>query len=203
MPVVYRAECESCGKGPATNKALVGWVTFDGREGGVILPESYLALKLNSGELACLPHPLESSTLRGHGYSWSRAAFSGRLFRVTYLICTGCGTINEQRQIETGAGGCSVGYFTGIVSIIPLRFLILDSWWQAIGMGFLLMVLTYSTAEFVFSRRWSKQNAAMRLTQCNHCQTNKFITVGEATKKLTICPQCGENSMRYSIAGKA
>src|SRR6476660_3159769 len=106
MPTVFRIQCQACGAAPTSAGGVAAYVVFDGQKDGVILPEGYLALRRNDGELVCLPHPLEGLRLEAEGFSWKEAFRQGRLFYVTFKVCTNCGTLHEEVQHHEDPTGC-------------------------------------------------------------------------------------------------
>jgi hypothetical protein len=69
---------------------VAGYVSMDGRENGVILPDSYIAFRRDDGTIVPLPHPVENSTLEQNGGEWRSAARNGRILHVEFLICLSC-----------------------------------------------------------------------------------------------------------------
>src|SRR3954451_23845464 len=106
MPIVYRIQCNACGRTPETIGGVAGYVTTDGRKNGVILPDTYLSVLLDSGESVPLPHPLEGTILSEQGFTWRRATKEGRLFRVRFKVCKRCGAFSEERRRDYPRAVC-------------------------------------------------------------------------------------------------
>ena len=201
MPLVYRLQCENCGKSPTVKGVLAGWVTTDGGKAGVILPESYLAVKLNSGELECLPHPVEQSTLEGLGFKWATAAKEGRLVTVTFKICEQCGSLNEEGQIRDPRGGCLVAVISAAIVVIALKLFASTRWPAALFVAYLTMLSVFGAVAISNWLRWRGGNLRLRLKSCSHCQGVEFLTIRQATRKAVICQHCRTQNVRCKAAG--
>jgi hypothetical protein len=201
MPAIYRAMCLSCGGTPDAKGGVAGWVTTDGRKGGKILSESFLALKLDSGEFVCLPHPIESSRLKGYGFTWVQASRQSRLFHVKLIICEGCGLICEEYQHHDSRTGCLLAFLTAPAMILFLKCTIKLGWLTSIfGAWFGMFAVLWGVG--MFNRmRWRWRNAALKLRNCSACGGTKFISVSRAAGKSLMCPQCHTPNMRYDAAG--
>lgn len=201
MPSVYRIECTHCGRSPNPGNGVAGHVTTDGRKGGKILPEGYLALKLEDGQYAVLPHPVEDSVLKQHGYAWIGASRHGRLFRVTYLICAQCGQLQKEYQHHDSRSGCLVA----IISV-PMATLLLKFWLgMALGLSLVMscfvMTGVFGLVSLANWLRWRGANRLLKLTACADCGGGKFKTIPQAVSKAFPCPFCKTNNMRYDWAG--
>ncbi len=201
MPTVYRAQCESCKGAPEPNGSVAGFVSIDGRNDGVVLPDSYLAVQLSDGELACLPHPIEESTLKQHGLTWRQVSKEGRLFRVEFKICKKCGTLHEERQVHDGRAGCLPALFGCVAIALLLRFLAHASWPSSLFGGYLGLFAVWLAASLLVRIRWRKRNVEARLKLCIRCQGKEFITIAKTAGRPTMCPLCGKHSMSYNRAG--
>jgi hypothetical protein len=201
MPTVFRVECTHCGRLPETSNGVAGYVTTDGRKGGKILPEGYLALKLDDGEYVALPHPIEDSVLKQHGYAWIDASRCARLFRVTYLICVRCGQLQREYQHNDSCSGCLIGIVSVPITALVLKF------WMGLALG-LSLVVSYFVMMGVFGLvalvnwlRWHGANRSLKLTACPECGGGEFKTMAQAAGKTFPCPFCKTNNMRYTRAG--
>lgn len=201
MPIVYRIQCQSCGKGPGLSNFLAGWVTTDGGQGGTILPDGYLAVKLDNGEFKSLPHPVETSTLKGLGYSWNSAARQGRLHRIGFKICTKCGTFHEEQAHHNGMAGCLLGLASTPIALIALKFGLKTGWGTALFGACLLMFAIWGVVAFGSWWRWREPNSRLKLKSCCKCGATEFTTIQKSVGKTLICPQCGTAAMRCAIAG--
>lgn len=201
MPTVYRIQCESCHSGPDTIRGVAGYVTTDGRKGGIILPESYLAVRLDNGEMVCLPHPVEHSRLNGLGFTWSRAVREGRLFRISYKFCQKCGTLNEECRHTTGSAGCLPALVASLLITISLRFLMHVSWPGSLFGGYLALMAVFLAFALAIRFRSRKVDAEAKSRPCTNCQSNDFITIPKAVGQPIICPFCKTRSMYCQIAG--
>jgi hypothetical protein len=202
MPGIIRIECTACGQGPALETPLAGWVTTDGKKGGRILPDSYLALKLETGGFVPLPHPIEGSRLKQHGFTWARAAKEGRLFCVTYKICTACGLIHEERQIQNQRLGCNIGFFGAVVALILFKFIVKVNWGLSLLLSYFAAIGMYGMAELLDKGRWRQANQELKLKCCT-CGNIEFITISKAIGKMLPCPFCKTRNMKYTAAGKS
>jgi|GEM_PF-3058400 len=201
MPTIYRLQCAACGKSPEVEGALAGWVTTDGGEGGQILPDGYLALRLDNGEFKPLPHPVEASTLRQLGFTWAGAARQSRLFRVTFKICQTCGTLHEERQHQGSQTGCLVATVSIPVSVITLKFGFGHSWGSSLFSAYGLMLGVIGLVSLVNWLRWRSKNAELKLASCAKCQSKAFITIPKAVRQVLMCPHCMTQNVRCNIAG--
>lgn len=93
----------------------------------MVLPEGYLAIKLDSGEFKPLPHPAETSTLKSLGYNWNSAARQGRLYRVTFKICKKCGTFHEECQHHNGMAGCLLALIAFPAAVVAAKLAFMAS----------------------------------------------------------------------------
>lgn len=203
MPTIYKIQCESCKRAPEAKGSLAGYVRTDGREGGIILPASYLAVCLKSGEFVCLPHPLEESTLKDCGFTWHKAWKEGRLFRIEYKICTRCGALHEERQIHSLRAGCLPAVIGGFLIVFLTHFLAHFSWASSFLIGYLGIFAILLLFLLLTSFLWRKKNAETKLMRCTRCDANEFITIPNATRKPIMCPYCATQSMHCQIAGKS
>jgi hypothetical protein len=203
MPTVYRIQCETCGKGPDITHCLAGWVTTDGSRSGVVLPEGYVAVKLDGGEFKPLPHPAETSTLKSLGYNWDSAAKQGRLYRVAFKICKKCGTFHEERQHHNGIAGCIPGLITFPVAAIVAKLALKSAWISAMCVAYLSTVSVAGIVGIASWVRWRRANSQLRLQKCAKCAATEFMTIPKAKGKALICPHCGIETVHCTIAGKS
>jgi len=203
MPVIYRAICSSCGGTPNSNGGVAGWVTTDGRKDGKILSEGFLALKLENGDFVCLPHPIEDSRLRGHGFTWVRASRESRLFRVNLMICEGCGLISEEYQHHDSRTGCLFAFMAAPALIFFLKFVIKFAWALSFFGAWAGMFAVLWGVAHLNKMRWRERNAALKLRNCSACGGTKFVSVSQATGKSLMCPHCHTLNMHYAAAGKS
>ena len=134
MALVYRLQCTQCHESPQVSGDVAGYVNMDGKKGGRILPGGYLALKRVDGSYACLPHPIESSSLQAEGFTRKQAAREERLFRVTYKICRKCGVIHEEyRHCSDPFAGCLAGIIAFAATLLASKFALGFAWFSSAG----------------------------------------------------------------------
>jgi len=201
MPTIYRIQCKACGKGPKVDNGLAGWVATDGREGGEILPDGYLALRLDDGEFKPLPHPAEASTLRGLGFTWKEAARQNRLFRVTFKICRTCGCLCEERQHNDWRTGCLAALISIPLTMILLKFVVNCSWGASLFGAYLSTFAIFGVVSLFNWTRWRKPNRELKLKKCPRCGMAEFTTISRAAGKALMCPHCQTQNMRCNVAG--
>lgn len=201
MPTIYRLQCDACGKSPEVESALAGWVTTDGRKEGRILPDGYLAVRLDNGEFKPLPHPVEDSTLRQLGFTWAGAAKQSKLFRVTFKICHTCGTLHEERQHQDSRTGCLVATVSIPISVITLKFGFGQSFGSALFGAFMATMVVMGIFLLANWLRWRSRNDELKLASCAKCHSKKFITIPKAVRQVLMCPHCMTQNLRCNIAG--
>jgi len=203
MPTIYRIECTNCGQSPKVKSVTAGWVTTDGRKGGIILPEGYLSLKLSNGEYIDLPHPIEASVLKKNGFTWQKASQQSRLFRVTFKICTQCGMVQEERQHQNSRSGCLAGLFAAIAVFFLLKFWLKHDWGFSFFMGYLVLMSVFRLAELANWLRWQNRNQNLKLKTCAGCDCGEFKTISQMVGKSWPCLFCKTSNMKYTVAGKS
>lgn len=201
MPAIYRAKCTSCGGTPDADTGVAGWVTTDGRKGGKIMSEGFLALKLDSGEFKCLPHPIEDSCLKGHGFTWVRASRESRLFRVNFMVCEGCGLVCNEYQHHDSRTGCLFAFVTAPGTILFLKYVIGSNWLASIFGAWFGMFAVFGGVAIFNRIRWRARNVTLKLSACPSCRGTKFTPVSRANGKSLMCPHCHTLNMRYEPAG--
>lgn len=201
MPTIYRLKCDACGKAPEVKKALAGWVATDGRENGHILPDGYLAVRLDDGRFEPLPHPIESSVLQDLGFTWPEAKRKGRLFRITFKVCQKCGTVHEEPQHSDPQAGCLASVVSVPIAVIILKFGVQLNWVDSFFGAFAAMFVVAGIAALVNRWRWSKQNSELRLKDCSNCRMSDFTTIAKMDGKTIICPHCKKCSLQCNRAG--
>jgi hypothetical protein len=201
MPTIFRIKCKACGNGPNVDDGLAGWVTTDGRQGGQILPEGYLAIRLDSGEFKPLPHPAEESTLRGLGFTWNEAARQNRLFRVTFKICRRCGYLYEERQRHDWRTGCLAAVISVPLTVVLLKFVFNYGWGASLVGAYLSMLAIFGIVSLFNWTRWRKPNRELKLKECSKCGMAEFTTISRATGKAFMCPHCQTQNMQVTVAG--
>jgi len=174
---------------------------MDGRDGGVVLPVGYVAVQLSNGELACLPHPVEESTLREHGLTWRQASRQGRLFRVEFKICERCGTLHEERRIYDGQAGCLPGVIGGFATIPLIHFGAQVSWIGSMFGGYFTVLAIWLFVSLCLHLKWRRRNKATRIRRCNQCAAKELSTIQKVAGKAIMCPFCHTKQMRYELAG--
>jgi hypothetical protein len=201
MPTIFRVECTACNLGPEVVGAVAGMVITDRRGGGHTLPEGYLAVQLDSGELIRLPHPVEGLVLQRHGFTWTQAGNQGRLFRVTFQICSQCGLLHEERQIHDPRYGCGASFVVAAITIALCKLGIGLNWEFSLLTGYFAMLGVLALVVAVNRARWRKANQALKLPSCSGCGSPEFTTIPKAVGKALPCPHCTTHNVRCTIAG--
>jgi len=201
MPLIYRIKCEACGKEPIMKSFVAGWVTTDREKGGTILPDGYMALKRETGEFVCLPHPIEHRRLESYGFTWNQAAKQKRLYRVTFKICATCGLINEEASIVNQRLGCGAGIIAAITSMVVFRVVINLNWPLSLFLGWVICFATYFVTERINKVRQEKSDPALSLKSCSGCGESNFVTIPSAEGTTMPCPMCKAKAMEYRGAG--
>lgn len=201
MPLVYGIRCTECLQSPHPGGGVAGYVATDGGKDGAILPEGYFALKLDDGTSVCLPHPIEDSSLREHGYSWRQAAREARLLWITVKICRSCGTLHEEARIHDGGRGCVPSVITSLLVLLGAKFALRWSWGWSLLLAYAVL-LGVVTAAALFNRlRWRSENQRFTLRQCRSCGGRGFYTLSRARGKSLPCPFCKSRAMRCDLVG--
>jgi len=180
---------------------LAGYVTTDGGDRGVILPEGYVAVKLDSGVFEPLPHPLETSTLEKLGFTWVKAAREGRLFSVTFKICRKCGCLHEERQHRDLQAGCFAVMILGLITVAVLKFWEGSDWGLSLIAGFFMMLSAAASLGLFSWLRWRKQNAGLKLGCCSKCKATDFVTLPKAKGVALMCSHCQTENLHCTVAG--
>jgi hypothetical protein len=201
MPNIYRMQCTACGKAPRVEGVLAGWVATDGREGGQILPDGYLALRLDNGEFKPLPHPAEASTLRQLGFTWTEASRQSRLFRVTFKICRKCGALYEERQHHDSKTGCLAAVISIPITVATLKFGFGRSWGLSLFSAYGVMLGVLGLVSLGNWLRWRKQNGELKLASCAKCQAKDFATIPKVARQVLMCSHCQTKNVHCNLAG--
>lgn len=203
MPTVFRITCSNCGKHQETTGEVAGFFSPDGKTGGQVIPEGFLALKLPDGNFLCLPHPIEGSALENNGYSFDRAIKEGCLFSISFKVCTECGQLHEEKQHVSSNRGCLPAMVAVLAFMLTLRF-VLDFTWSASFLSSLVFTLILlALAEYVHSLRWNKENALLKVVCCSRCNKPNMKSLGQLSGKTIPCPFCGRRSVQIDIAGRS
>ena len=151
-----------------------------------------------------MPHPAEASKLTSLGYNWNSAARQGRLYRITFKICRKCGTFHEERQHNLGMAGCLVALITFPALVAAAKLAFEADWGGAIFGAYLSMFAAVGgiLAEAFWLRR-RRSNSQMRLKACSKCAATEFTTIPKSVGTMLICPRCGTETMRCTMAGKS
>lgn len=176
---------------------------MDEGQGGVVLPDSYLALRLDTNQVIPLGHPLETSTLENHGFTWRKASKENRLFRVQFKVCQQCGLLHEESNLHTLNEGCTFAFLSGVAIVFGLKWFGHLAWDIALLAGFLGMVVISNLITWGMRKRKANQESTSRLLECTACHGREFFTIAEAVGRLLPCARCHQPKMRYSIAGKS
>ena len=203
MPTIYSIQCTSCGEGPGADNGLAGWVRADGRKGGKVFPEGYLAVRLDDGTLKPLPHPIESSALQGLGLTSAQVARQNRLFRVTFKICRKCGCLHTERKLDDPRTGCLIAMTLGPIMVAVLRYVAKVSWSSALFGAYLGMVAITGMIGLINWLRWRKQNFELHLSSCSKCGGADLATIPKVAGQVLMCPHCQTQTMRCDLVGKS
>jgi len=201
MPLIYRIKCEACGKEPIMKSFVAGWVTTDREKGGTILPDGYMALKRETGEFVCLPHPIEHRRLESYGYTWDQAVNQGRLFDIKFKICTTCGLINEDPEICHPQIGCFPVLIASAVSITLFKWLLKLNWPLTLLLGICICYAVACYVDYLNKLRRLKGDQNLRLNKCSACSGVDFIEIPQIGERLMPCPLCKAQAMKYTGAG--
>lgn len=166
----------------------------------MILPEGYLAVKLDNGEFKPLPHPAETSTLKSLGYNWNSAR-QDRLYRITFKICKKCGTFHEERQHHHGVAGCLLALIAFPAAVVVAKLGFKASWSGAIFGAYLSTIAVWAIIAITYWLRWRKPNAQLQLKACSKCAATEFTTIQRSKGKALVCPHCGTETMHCTMAG--
>lgn len=205
MGTIYRKYCETCdadSEQEVTFDGFAGAAILDGNAGGEIISDGYLAILKPTGDLIALPHPVEDFTLSEQGETWRAATRSGRILRVTNLICPGCGAMNTTASLSAHSSGCVFGLILAAtlvpVSIwllhlpVPLELLMI---WSALFIPNLAISLYLRT-------RFQRNVQPFRFERCE-CGSKKAVSIERARKKKFPCMRCKSKSVRIEIAGRS
>jgi hypothetical protein len=181
MALIYRGECKAC-DAPAT-----------------LSEDGYLACRLDSGKIECLPHPLEESTLQSLGYSFKRAATEKRLVWVTNVICDTCGHVAKRYKVKTNES-CLIYIVIFVVSYgLSLAFVSMPLSLLIAMVSLLMFSLIYSA--ILRFNVWNAQKMLPELPRCPNCFESKYIPLSRALRKKTVCEKCGQREVVYKVWG--
>ena len=202
MPPIYRLQCTQCNVPPQVGGGVAGYVNMDGRKGGTVLPDAYLAVKRDDGSYVCLPHPVEEMTLEAEGFTRKQATREERLFHVTYKICRHCGVIHEEySHCSDPFAGCLPGLIVPTVALLIFRFGLGFTWILSVSFAIATFYGLLIVFERIERRRWRSKNQKLKVRKCVSCGHEKFYTLGKASGKSLPCPTCGSKTMRCDCAG--
>ena len=205
MGTIYRKYCETCdvdSEQEVSFDGFAGAAILDGNAGGEIISDGYLALLKPTGDLVALPHPVEDFTLTEQGETWGAATWSGRILRVTNLICPDCGAMNTTASLSAHSSGCVFGliFAGGLVPAsiwllhlpVPLEILMI---WSALFIPNLIIWLYLRT-------RFQANVKPFHFERCD-CGSTKTVSIERARKKRFPCTKCKNKSVRIEIAGRS
>jgi hypothetical protein len=201
MPDVYRIRCGNCSQVSDVGGKVGGYVTVDGRDDGLVLPDSYMAIKLDDGTLECLPHPDEDAVLKEHGFTWVSAEARGRLFIVEYKICAACGALHEEVQVSTFNIGCIVFLLVLAAALPVFRFAVDCSWGISLVTASMLALSAIIVVGQFQKIEQRKKGGARILRQCPSCGHDRLLTFSKARGKTLPCPFCKASAVTCTCAG--
>lgn len=205
MGTIYRKYCDKCDADSAQDISFDGFAgaaITNNSEGGKIISEGYLALLNPAGMLIPLPHPIESSALHQQGETWSGATRTGRILRVTNLICSDCGAMNTTADLSASAYGCGFGLILSIGLIAANTWYLKLPVFIASLMIWAGLILPHLMIDAYLRMRFRANVRPFRFKRCT-CGSRKAISIARAGKKLFPCKRCGEKSVRIEIAGRS
>jgi hypothetical protein len=176
MPLIYQGQCKACGASAP--------VETDG----------YLAFRMDSGKIECLPHPSEFSTLESLGFTFEQAVRDKRFVHVTYLICDQCGCAAERFDAKPHES-CIV-YVAVILVSFGLAFTFVAMPW-ALLMGWLsFAAIAKLYAELERYRMHDAQELLPSMQPCPTCGGTNLVAFSKILKK-TLCRECGRREVVY------
>ena len=207
MPEVYRVGCQNCLWVPEVDGSVAAWVVGDSRICGIVVPAIYDAYRRDGGQLVCLPHPLEASTLKKtleeDNRSMAAARLSGRLLTVRIKICKYCGTIGEEPRVTDNSylHGCVTAPLTTLVTFLVTNFVFDFRTGIALGAATLAGLLCPLVAKALYAARWSRMNREMSIEECPVCGADQLCEVPDAIGHSMMCPRCKTMNLVCSLAG--
>ena len=181
MALVYRGECKSCGTDAPVSE------------------EGYLACRIDSGAIKCLPHPCEDLTLKELGYTFDEATRDKRLVWVTNVVCDTCGR-PAKRYDAKPRESCLI--YLAIVAVSYALSFTFFSMPLALFIGFILLLLlsqSYSVLERHLVR--DAQRLLPKPPVCPNCPEGRYIPFRKASRKKTVCQYCGRREVVYEVWG--
>ena len=153
MPRMYRGRCLSC--------------LYE-----VSRAEGWLGVRLDSGEVAVLPHPLERERLAEYGFTLETARRENRLMSYVTMVCDGCTAIVDLEGGDPRLGpllrdGCA----RAILEILPL-----------------------------VNCRLRKRTVLSDIA-CTRCCAGRLYPLSNLQKTVMACPACGEVSFQFEWRG--
>jgi hypothetical protein len=206
MPAIYRIEDSRESKRAGLDASVAAAVTFDGRKTGSLMPGEYQALLLGN-EIEPLPHPLERSSLRGHGHTYLSASLKGVLLKVERRICLQCGHIFDAPQIVFAiAAGCLPALLVSLTTFALLRFTFhltvgfsALAAWAALMLG--VLVVQFAGTAYI-RLRFSERQSSIAKSRCPSCDGDNSVSVASVAGKRVPVGAEGD-WLQVSIAGKS
>lgn len=165
----------------------------------------HLRLHLDSGEDLVVPHPLETGTLRQHGYSWDSAVRKKRLFLLHPYICQDCGEINEiRRHADSFGDGCWLSSTYGCVfplSAFAICFLApklipsVSTTWPYGVCGLIVYLFVYDRIST--SKQRHLHLDILNTEKCSKCSGKRIVRFN--CDVVFPCPMCGAKSIQYKL----
>jgi hypothetical protein len=181
--------------------------------------DSWLAVRLRSGVIEVLPHPIEQLRLEQLGFTWDQATREQRFVHYAILVCQTCATMTEAdtRDLRLPSAPAtwsnSVGLLLGVlfVSVAVVTALLsytdISLGWRLLMLpGFVVLaLLAYIVLvlrlEAIMARvRAPRQRPLPDSTiQCPHCTTGRLYPVGLIAGHCLRCPQCSAQGYTFGF----
>ncbi len=165
------------------------------------MPASYLAFQRGDGELVCLMHPLEEGILKANGGEFKHSSRSGKLFRVTYKVCTACGAMNEEKQVHDTRFPCLLTLVLMVSTFCIARFIFNLHSLVSFGLIYVPLLALSGISSLLYRHRWGELNDSMKLSACVECGGSNFMTIPKLKGRSNICPTCKTYNLECVRAG--
>jgi hypothetical protein len=198
MPLIYHAQCETCGRGPEVTGSVLVDEVKDNPDGGKEFLDWYLALKMDDGKFVGLPHPGEHFHLKKHGLTLEKAVRERRLYSLEYKICSRCGLVHEEARMKLQEWTWLVFPGVGAITFTVVRI----GWglsWKMCVLNAMIVTFVVGLGQGVLKGTGRlKTQEESKLVQCAGCGCGEFILFSEAAREPLLCPFCKKKTMRYS-----
>jgi hypothetical protein len=177
MGTLYRATCGSC----AFKKDL-GTGAWD-------------AVRLDSGKIEVLPHPLEAYHLKRLGFTWEQARREKRLVGFERLMRAECGETLDYGRGRAGPVSHAISDFWALG---PYQYR-----WPVSSVAKMARFLIVRLPERLRTRLFQGKpikGMPSDATRCAHCG-GELRSPGQLRGRKCRCPQCGEHEFSVEICG--